>query len=77
VIELFAGENLRQGMLVCGVKINDPLALRFDTKNGGNCGAGGLCRTCAILVVRDGDLLNTQRVAEKTVQDVDWLARQS
>ena len=37
-IELNAGENLRQGMLVRGVKLNDPLAKRFDTKTGGNCG---------------------------------------
>ncbi len=40
-LELFAGENLRQGMLVRGIKLNDPLAKRFDTKNSGNCGAGG------------------------------------
>jgi len=63
--ELFAGENLRQGMLVRGVKLNDPLAKRFDTKNSGNCGAGGLCRTCAVSVLQGGELLNPQRVAEK------------
>jgi ferredoxin len=65
VIELFAGENLRQGMLIRGVKLNDPLAKRFDTKSGGNCGAGGLCRTCAVSVPRGDELLNPQRVAEK------------
>lgn len=64
-IEMFAGENLRQGMLIRGVKLNDPLAKRFDTKTGGNCGAGGLCRTCAVSVQSGGDLLNPQRVAEK------------
>ena len=64
-IELFAGENLRMGMLLKGVKLNDPLAKRFDTKNGGNCGAGGLCRTCAVSVLTGGDLLNPQRPAEK------------
>lgn len=64
-IEMFAGENLRQGMLVRGVKLNDPLALRFDTKSGGNCGAGGLCRTCSVCVLDGKDLLNPQRVAEK------------
>lgn len=64
-IELFAGEQLRYGMLVRGVKLNDPLAKRFDTKNGGNCGAGGLCRTCAVSITNGGDLLNPQRVAEK------------
>lgn len=65
MIEMFSGENLRQGMLVRGVKLNDPLAQRFDTKNGGNCGAGGLCRTCAVSVANGLDLLNPQRPAEK------------
>jgi len=64
-IQLFAGENLRQGMLVRGVKLNDELAKRFDTKNSGNCGAGGLCRTCAVSVLNGQELLNPQRVAEK------------
>ncbi len=64
-IELFAGENLRLGMLVRGVKLNDPLAKRFDTKSDGNCGAGGLCRTCSVSVLRGGDLLNPQKIAEK------------
>ena len=54
-----------QGMLVRNVKLNDPLAKRFDTKQGGNCGAGGLCRTCSVAVVSGGDVLNPQRVAEK------------
>jgi ferredoxin len=63
-IEMFAGENLRQGMLVRGVKLNDPLAQRFDTKSEGNCGAGGLCRTCSVSILNGGELLNPQRVAE-------------
>jgi ferredoxin len=65
VIEMYAGENLRQGMLIRGVKLNDPLAQRFDTKQGGNCGAGGLCRTCSVAIVSGDDVLNPQRVAEK------------
>ena len=64
-LKLFSGENLRQGMLIRGVKLNDPLAKRFDTKIGGNCGAGGLCRTCAVSILKGGELLNPQRVAEK------------
>ena len=64
-IEMYAGENLRQGMLIRGVKLNDPLAQRFDTKQGGNCGAGGLCRTCSVCVMSGSDVLNPQRVAEK------------
>ena len=64
-IEMYAGENLRLGMLVRNVKLNDPLAKRFDTKSGGNCGAGGLCRTCAVSVLRGGDVLNPQKISEK------------
>jgi ferredoxin len=64
-IELWAGENLRMGMLKRGVKLNDPLAKRFDTKTGGNCGAGGLCRTCAVSIISGADLLNPQRLAEQ------------
>lgn len=64
-IEMYAGENLRQGMLIRGVKLNDPLAQRFDTKQDGNCGAGGLCRTCSVVVSSGADVLNPQRVAEE------------
>lgn len=64
-LELFAGENLRLGMLVRGAKVNDPFAKRFDTKSGGNCGAGGLCRTCAVSVLRGSDLINPQKISEK------------
>jgi len=63
-IEMYAGENLRQGLLIRGIKLNDPLARRFDTKTGGNCGAGGLCRTCSVCVMSGNDVLNPQRVAE-------------
>jgi ferredoxin len=66
-IELFAGENLRMGMLLRGVKLNDPLAQRFDTKNGGNCGANGLCRTCSVTVQKGAELLNPQRLNEKQI----------
>ena len=66
-IQLFAGENLRQAMLARNIKLNDPLAQRFDTKNSGNCGAGGLCRTCSVVVVRGSELLNPARIAEKTM----------
>jgi ferredoxin len=66
-LELFSGENLRQGMLLRGVKLNDELAKRFDTKNGGNCGAGGLCRTCLVAVSKGAELLNPQKVAEQTM----------
>jgi len=44
-IELFAGENLRRAMLVRGIKLNDPLARRFDNGGTGDCGAEGTCGT--------------------------------
>lgn len=65
IIQLFAGENLRLGMLVRGVKLNDALAKRFDTKSGGNCGASGLCRTCAVSVVRGMELLSPPKINEQ------------
>jgi ferredoxin len=68
-LELFAGENLRHGMLTRGIKLNDPLAKRFDGKTigSGNCGAGGLCRTCSVVVLQGGQLLNPPRVAEQQI----------
>jgi ferredoxin len=64
-LELFSGEILRQAMLVRGVKLNDPLAKRFDSKNSGNCGANGLCTTCAVSVLKGGELLNPMRPQER------------
>ncbi len=66
-LRLFAGENLRQGMLVRGIQLNDASAKRFDTKesDGNGCGAGGLCRTCSVGIIRGAELLNPQKPAEK------------
>lgn len=66
-IELFAGENLRMGLLSRSVSLNDTLAKRFDGKEiGGNCGgSGGLCRTCAVSILRGGELLSPIKVAER------------
>ena len=65
IIELFAGENLRQAMLVRGVKLNDALSRRFDSGGSGNCGAEGLCATCVVSILQGGHLLNPQNVQEK------------
>ena len=70
-IELTAGENLRQGLLVRGISVNDPYAKRFDTKFSGNCGAGGLCRTCTVAIIRGADLLNPPRVAEQQMVQIN------
>ena len=64
-LEIFSGEILRQAMLVRGVKLNDPLVKRFDNKSGGNCGANGLCTTCAVSVLKGGELLNPMRNQER------------
>lgn len=66
-IELFAGENLRMGLLSRSISLNDTLAKRFDGKDiGGNCGgSGGLCRTCAVSILRGGELLSPIKLSEK------------
>ena len=66
-IQLMPGDNLRMAMLQKGVKLNDPLAQRYDGKptGSGNCGSGGLCRTCAVSVMRGGELLSPQKPNEK------------
>jgi ferredoxin len=54
-------------MLSRGIKLNDPLAQRYDGKptGSGNCGSGGLCRTCAVSVTRGGELLSPPKANEK------------
>mmetsp|Transcript_25829 Transcript_25829/g.54138 ORF Transcript_25829/g.54138 Transcript_25829/m.54138 type:complete len:375 (+) Transcript_25829:115-1239(+) len=51
-LRLFAGENLRRAMLTRGIKLNDPLARRFDSGGRGDCGADGTCATCAVGIGR-------------------------
>ena len=67
VLQLQPGDNLRMAMLQRGVKLNDELALRYDGKgtNSGNCDSGGLCRTCAVSVLRGGELLSDPKTNEK------------
>ena len=62
---IFAGENLRQAMLSRGVKLNDPLARRFDSGGGGDCGAEGTCTTCAVAVLEGEELLSPAKTQEK------------
>lgn len=64
-LELFAGENLRRAMLTRGVKLNDPLSLRFDSGGTGNCGGEATCSTCVVNVVEGGVLLNPQKTQEQ------------
>ena len=62
---IFAGENLRQAMLSRGVKLNDPLARRFDSGGTGDCGAEGTCTTCAVAVLEGEELLSRAKTQEK------------
>ena len=64
-IELFAGENLRRSMLVKGLKLNDPLARRFDSGGSGDCGAEGTCATCAVAITQGDELASPQGIMEK------------
>jgi ferredoxin len=64
-IELFSGENLRRAMLVRGIKLNDPLARRFDSGGSGDCGAEGTCATCSVSVMSGMDLLNEPGLTEQ------------
>lgn len=66
-IELFAGENLRRAMLVRGVKLNDPLARRFDNGGSGDCGAEGTCATCTVSITNGMDLLNEPGLTEQQI----------
>lgn len=64
-LSIFAGENLRQAILTRGVKINDPLAKRFDSGGTGDCGAEGTCTTCSVAVVAGGELLTPAKTQER------------
>ena len=66
-LELFSGENLRRAMLTRGVKLNDPLSVRFDSGGQGDCGAEGTCATCVVNVVEGSDLLNLQKTQEAQI----------
>jgi hypothetical protein len=60
-------------MLRRGVELNDPLAARYDGKatGSGNCGGFALCRTCAVSVVRGGELLSRPKTNESKMIERD------
>lgn len=67
-ITLFKGANLRRAMLSSGVKLNDPLARRFDAGVGtGDCGGEGTCCTCVVDVMQGGEVLNAQDAQERQI----------
>merc|ERR1719482_320748 len=67
-IQLVAGENLRQALLTRRIKLNDPLARRFDSQStGGDCGADGTCCTCAVAVLDGAELMSPQKTQERQI----------
>jgi ferredoxin len=52
---------------VRGVKLNDPLARRFDSGGSGDCGAEGTCATCVVNIVKGGNLLSPLKEQEKQI----------
>ena len=67
-LELLPGMPLRRSILSQGIKLNDPLAVRFDAGWGtGDCGGEGTCATCAFDVVKGLDALSEQDAQERQI----------
>lgn len=64
LVTLYSGMSLRQAMLQQGVKLNDPLARRFDAGGLGDCGGEGCCCTCAVDVQKGMGVFNPQKTQE-------------
>ena len=65
-LELLAGMPLRRSILSQGIKLNDPLAVRFDAGWGtGDCGGEGTCCTCALEVVEGAEALTEAQAQER------------
>lgn len=73
-LEMLPGQPLRQTILSRGIKLNDPLALRFDSGGPGDCGGEGCCCTCAVQVVAGLEALNEQKSQERQMlkKHADW-----
>ena len=71
---MLPGQPLRQTILARGIKLNDPLALRFDSGGPGDCGGEGCCCTCSVQVVTGMELLNEAKTQEKQMltKHADW-----
>ena len=74
-IDLLPGMPLRRTILSKGIKLNDPLARRFDAGWGtGDCGGEGTCCTCALQVVQGIETLTAPDAQERQMlsQHSDW-----
>ena len=71
---MLPGQPLRQTILARGIKLNDPLALRFDSGGPGDCGGEGCCCTCAVQVVSGIQALNAAKSQERQMlrKHPDW-----
>ena len=67
IVELYAGENLRRALLTRGIKLNDKLAIRFDSGGSGDCGADGTCATCVVGVMKGLELLSPMTQQESQI----------
>ena len=67
IVELYAGENLRRALLTRGIKLNDKLAMRFDSGGSGDCGADGTCATCVVGVTKGLELLSPMTQQESQI----------
>jgi len=67
IVELYAGENLRRALLTRGIKLNDKLAIRFDSGGSGDCGADGTCATCVVGVTKGLELLGPMTQQESQI----------
>jgi hypothetical protein len=66
MLELLPGMPLRRSILSRGIKLNDPLARRFDAGWGtGDCGGEGTCCTCALEVTKGIQALSVQASQER------------
>jgi ferredoxin len=67
IVELYTGENLRRALLTRGIKLNDKLAIRFDSGGSGDCGADGTCATCVVGVTKGLELLSPMTQQESQI----------
>ena len=67
-LDLLPGMQVRRSILSRGIKLNDPLAVRFDAGWGtGDCGGEGTCCTCALEIKAGAQALNPQSSQERQI----------
>lgn len=64
-VRIFPGASVRRSILARGVKLNDPLARRFDSGGSGDCGGEGTCCTCVMDVTEGSEFLTEAKTQER------------